>query len=99
MIVSLKTIALSLCVVGGLSASAAALPLAKSSGLAVASNAVVLADYKKDYKYKKDHKGDFRHSPGSRYSKAPPSWHRYKQRPGNWRTRGCIIVGPIWFCP
>jgi hypothetical protein len=26
-------------------------------------------------------------------------WHRYHHRPSNWRSRGCVIVGPIWFCP
>lgn len=26
-------------------------------------------------------------------------WHRYHHRPWNWRSRGCVIVGPVWFCP
>jgi hypothetical protein len=26
-------------------------------------------------------------------------WHRYHHRPYNWRSRGCAVVGPIWFCP
>ena len=36
---------------------------------------------------------------GRRYSHAPRGWHRHHYRPHDWRTRGCIIVGPIWFCP
>ena len=36
---------------------------------------------------------------GSRHRNAPRGWRRYDRRPGDWRTRGCIIVGPVWFCP
>lgn len=36
---------------------------------------------------------------GSRHSHPPRGWRRYDRRPSDWRTRGCIIVGPIWFCP
>lgn len=25
-------------------------------------------------------------------------WHRYHHRPWGWRNRGCVSVGPIWFC-
>jgi len=37
--------------------------------------------------------------PGGRYRTAPHGWHRYHARPRDWRTRGCVIVGPVWFCP
>jgi hypothetical protein len=37
--------------------------------------------------------------PGSRHAHAPRGWHRYGSRPGDWRTRGCVVVGPVWFCP
>jgi hypothetical protein len=40
-----------------------------------------------------------RYSPGHRYDRAPSHWHRYHSRPRDWRRRGCVIVGPIWFCP
>jgi hypothetical protein len=36
---------------------------------------------------------------GGRYKHAPGGWHRYDKRPGDWGTRGCIIVGPVWWCP
>jgi hypothetical protein len=36
---------------------------------------------------------------GHRYRSAPHGWHRYHARPGNWQRRGCIVVGPAWFCP
>ena len=38
-------------------------------------------------------------SPGARYRNAPAGWRRYGARPGDWRTRGCVMVGPLWFCP
>jgi hypothetical protein len=37
--------------------------------------------------------------PGRRYDRPPPSWRRYGSRPRDWRRRGCVIVGPVWFCP
>ena len=38
--------------------------------------------------------------PGRRYNSAPNGWNRYgNRRPGNWRSRRCIMVGPVWFCP
>ncbi len=40
-----------------------------------------------------------RFTPGSRHAKPPQHWRRYNARPRDWRTRGCIIVGPLWFCP
>jgi hypothetical protein len=40
-----------------------------------------------------------RYVPGRRYSTAPHGWRRYGTRPGNWRSLGCVMVGPVWFCP
>lgn len=25
--------------------------------------------------------------------------HRYNYRPYGWATLGCIVVGPVWYCP
>jgi ABC-type Zn2+ transport system substrate-binding protein/surface adhesin len=25
--------------------------------------------------------------------------HRYYARPYNWQTLGCVVVGPVWYCP
>jgi hypothetical protein len=41
----------------------------------------------------------WRFAPGSRVRTAPPGYRRYGARPRDWQTRGCIMVGPIWFCP
>jgi hypothetical protein len=41
-----------------------------------------------------------RFAPGRRYDEAPRGWRRHgHRRPHGWRTRGCILVGPFWFCP
>jgi hypothetical protein len=51
--------------------------------------------YDKHYNYhynKKYYKGRYYH--GGRY------WgHRYYYRPYNWQALGCVVVGPIWYCP
>jgi len=55
----------------------------------------------RDHREGRDHRRD--HRPhfvaGRRYSSAPNGWHRFDRRPGDWRTRGCVLVGPLWFCP
>lgn len=34
------------------------------------------------------------------YRNHPPrGWHSYNYRPYGWANRGCIIVGPLWYCP
>lgn len=45
------------------------------------------------------YRGHSQYRPGNRYRSAPRGWHRYGARPRDWRTRGCVIVGPVWFCP
>lgn len=75
----------------GLSAASAA----PASGSAVAPSAIVLAQYHHGDR----HGGRPHYVPGRRYHTAPHGWHRYGRRPGDWRTRGCVLVGPLWFCP
>jgi hypothetical protein len=29
----------------------------------------------------------------------PHGWRRFGHRPHDWRMRGCIAIGPAWFCP
>lgn len=48
---------------------------------------------------RRHHRTKHHYRPGHRYDRAPAHWHRHKRRPHNWRKRGCIIVGPVWFCP
>ena len=50
----------------------------------------------RDRRHWDDHR---RYRRGHRYREAPRHWRRYHRRPHDWRRRGCIIVGPVWFCP
>lgn len=79
-----------------LTASAAPLGASTLTGAGVSNSAVELAQFKKK-RYNQGYKNGYR--AGSRHSRAPRNWRRYGARPGDWRTRGCIIVGPIWYCP
>jgi hypothetical protein len=49
--------------------------------------------YNYKYKYRgPKHYGRYYH--GGRY------WgRRYYYRPYNWQALGCIVVGPVWYCP
>ena len=49
-------------------------------------------------RYDRDHRRP-RYVPGRRYKSAPHGWRRYDRRPGDWNRRGCVLVGPVWFCP
>ncbi|MDC7784839.1 hypothetical protein PQJ75_01050 [Rhodoplanes sp. TEM] len=41
-----------------------------------------------------------RHSgPRRDFRGPPPGWRRYQARPRGWQTRGCMQIGPIWYCP
>ena len=77
----------------GLSAASAA-PVS-GSAVAPSASTIVLAQYHHGDR----HGGRPHYVPGRRYHTAPHGWHRYGRRPGDWRTRGCVLVGPLWFCP
>jgi hypothetical protein len=80
------------------SAAGAVSPSALSQATAPAADGVTLIAKKRYGKrYRKGHRHGFR--PGGRYKKAPPGWRRHSYRPYYWQTRGCIMVGPVWFCP
>jgi hypothetical protein len=36
---------------------------------------------------------------GRNYRRAPYGWRSYSYRPWGWQRRGCIIAGPVWYCP
>lgn len=34
------------------------------------------------------------------YRNDPPrGWHSYSYRPYGWANRGCVVIGPLWYCP
>jgi len=91
--------ALSAAVLGLASAgSASAFTPAAMNGLSAQKAGISLIDYKPGYKKYKGNR-PFKYRPGGHYRHAPGNWHRYDKRPGDWHTRGCIVVGPIWWCP
>lgn len=107
----LAAIALSAAMFGGLSAtSASALPYTSADRNLSSSNLIEDVQIRRgDRKYRnrgyrnrgyrnRSHSSR-RYRAGRRYSHAPRNWRRYNSRPSYWRSRGCIIVGPIWFCP
>lgn len=69
---------------------------ATSPQLSVASD-VLQVKYKgyKGHKYNKYNKYKNSH----RYSHAPKGWRSYNYRPYRWAHRGCVIIGPVWYCP
>lgn len=68
------------------------------SVVAQSGNHVEFAQYRRKYK-KRFRNRRHRFKPGSRHSRAPGGWRRYKKRPSGWSRRGCIVVGPLWYCP
>ncbi len=88
-----KAIALIAALSGTLIVSAAsAMTIVKPEGLAAST--AEQAAYKKNIHHKRN-----KYRAGGRYNKAPSNWHRFDKRPGDWQHRGCITVGPIWWCP
>jgi len=87
-------LAASLLLAAGISgASAAALPKA---GPAIEASGIVEVQHRP-----RGHKPvpPRRWIAGRRYDRSPPGWHRHGRRPHDWRRRGCVVVGPVWFCP
>lgn len=58
-----------------------------------------------EVQHRRDHHRAHRRGPpprwvaGRRYDRSPPGWRRHGKRPHDWRRRGCVVVGPVWFCP
>ena len=60
---------------------------------------VQLTQYRNNRDWKKRHyRNRHMHRHDRRYDRYR-GWNRYYSRPYSWRSRGCIAVGPIWFCP
>lgn len=64
-----------------------------------AGPAIVLVQNKPQQKPSSKQPGPQRYKAGERYEQAPKGWRRHKKRPSDWRARGCVVVGPVWFCP
>lgn len=78
-------------------APAIAAPVAPLAAAPAASSPLLDVQYNRGRDdYRRDNR---RYRAGQRYRTAPNGWHRYDRRPGDWRTRRCGQVGPVWFCP
>ena len=81
-------------------APASAASIVMSDGISSTSPLLTLVQYSAHHHYDKHHREmRRRYIAGHRYHSPPHGWHRYAHRPRDWHTRGCILVGPIWFCP
>lgn len=71
------------------------------AGAAPAKTGITLEPLTSEVQMRKRYRGDTRrhYRAGRHYGRAPRGWHRYQSRPRGWRNRGCIVVGPLWFCP
>lgn len=88
-------------------APASAAPVTNTSGLKLQSTSEIVQaksrrhvrKHRRAHRHYRHRRAHRRYYPGRRYRHAPHGYRRYSYRPYNWRSRGCIIVGPIWFCP
>jgi len=74
------------------------------------ANSSDVVQVKKDWKHDDDWKhNNWKHSNNwrkynknrysYRYGHPPYGWHSYSYRPYDWANRGCVIIGPLWYCP
>lgn len=77
--------------------SASALPVAKpgQTGADKTTMTEQVRDHRGKYGKRNHWRKDHRHD--RRYDKYR-GWNRYSHRPRGWRDRGCVAVGPVWFC-
>ena len=98
----MKTIylAAALLISGAVISTASAAPVAPMSGLTHQAPVIdVQYRHRDNHNTRRHVRPAPRYRAGHRYSSAPRGWHRYSRRPGDWNRRGCVMVGPVWFCP
>jgi hypothetical protein len=79
---------------------APASPATTAVGGLKSQSGIELAQYKRHGNYNR-HRGYRNRGYGNRGYRGDRyrGWHRYSHRPSGWRSRGCVIVGPVWVCP
>lgn len=89
-----------LLLVTSVGASAAPIAAATDAGQTAASPLQLAQRDMRDGRWQRDHR---RHDEMRRHDErrhGPPSgWHRYRARPHDYHRRGCMQIGPAWFCP
>jgi hypothetical protein len=99
----LGAVAISLLVFSG----ASALPITSGKQVSNSSASDLIQIGKKDKRGKYDRHdrkkyGDWhRGKKYGRYGRGgpPPGWRSYSYRPWGWERRGCLLIGPLWYCP
>ena len=85
-----------------LTAPVSAAPASAAAGInaaaSTASPLIMVQSKRSKHRAKRNYRRQH-YTPGHRYRAAPRGWHRYRARPRDWNRRGCILVGPLWFCP
>jgi hypothetical protein len=65
------------------------------------ANPADILQVKKDWKHDDWKHDNWKHSNNwHKYNKNKYSgWRSYSYRPYGWANRGCVVVGPLWYCP
>jgi len=92
-------LAAALLISGAAVTTAPAAPAAPVNGVTQQNHVIDVQYRRDDHRYRRHVRPASRYRAGHRYSSAPRGWHRYHARPRDWNRRGCILVGPVWFCP
>ena len=102
----IKTILAASVLVFGLTSSAHTAPVKPAASPNIQASSDLVEIGKKYYKRKGKFRGPnyrgrnyYRGGYGRNYHRAPTGWRSYSYRPFGWQRRGCIIVGPVWYCP
>ena len=86
------------CSIAGAAPATSSLP--KVPNATAAAPGVAEAQYRKSRKYRGNRKYRRNFRGGRSYrGRNYSSYRRYGSRPYGWRSRGCFVVGPVWFCP
>lgn len=90
---NIKSIALVAAAASIISATSASAVTVGTTKHVAASTAIHQIDHKPNHHYRK-------HSFRKRHDRHPPKgWHRHNKRPSDWSRRGCMAIGPVWWCP
>ena len=75
-----------------------ALPVSQTTLLQPLTSSDVIQVGKKGGHHGGHHHGGGHH--GGKYYHGGRYWgHRYNYRPYGWQALGCVVVGPVWYCP
>ena len=86
------TVAAALSLMACAGASAFSIP---KSQIDAPSSDLIQVGKKHHGKHYNKHHNAYRHG----YKHPPRGWRSYSSRPVFWERRGCLLIGPGWYCP